>query len=125
MADKGYEEVVVSRDVMATEVPYGFRIPLMAGTRVKIQQSLGGWYTLMTEDMTMVQIQGKDADAIGKDPSLETDSIPEAVGSADEVKDLVWTQLKTCYDPEIPVNIADLGLIYRCEVVSLEGDQRR
>ena len=112
------EETIVSRDVMATEVPYGFRVPLMSGTKVTITQSLGGWFTLMTDDQTMLQIAGKDADAIGKDPSVVVDAIPATVKDAEEVKTLVWEQLRTCYDPEIPVNIADLGLIYRCEVQS-------
>ena len=125
MATSEREEVVVSRDIMATEVPYGFRVPLMSGTRVTIAQSLGGCFTLLTEDQTMIQILGKDADAIGKDPIAEVDAIPETVSSAEEVRDLVWTQLRTCYDPEIPVNIADLGLIYRCDVLPLEGEQRR
>jgi probable FeS assembly SUF system protein SufT len=104
---------VLSRDVEVAAIPYGDRIPLAAGNTVYLTQSLGGSYTAITEMGYMVRIEGKDADAIGEQP--------QAAPSAEELaqkplRELAWDQLKTCYDPEIPVNIVDLGLVYECEV---------
>lgn len=107
------ESVKIKRDCEAAVVPGGEQFTLEAGTDVEILQSLGGSYTVMTNTGYLVRVAGKDADALGKEPP----KIP----TADDAKDvplekLVWDQLRTCYDPEIPVNIADLGLIYRCDV---------
>jgi probable FeS assembly SUF system protein SufT len=107
------EARVLSRDVEVAAIPYGDRIPLAAGNTVYLTQSLGGSYTAITEMGYMVRIEGKDADAIGEQP--------QAAPSAEELaqkplRELAWDQLKTCYDPEIPVNIVDLGLVYECEV---------
>jgi probable FeS assembly SUF system protein SufT len=93
---------------------------LPAGTQVMITQSLGGTYTVMTNYGYMVRIAGKDVDAIG----METAATPQAEGSTAaagpaDVEEWVWDQLKTCYDPEIPVNIVDLGLVYHCQVTPL------
>jgi probable FeS assembly SUF system protein SufT len=108
------EAVTLSRDVEAAAIPYGDKIPLAAGTTVYITQALGGSYTVMTDRGYMVRIEGKDADAIGQ-PVVAAPS-PDAVAGDRPLQDLAWDQLKTCYDPEIPVNIVDLGLVYRCEV---------
>jgi probable FeS assembly SUF system protein SufT len=107
------EARTVSRDLDVTVIPYGEKIPLKQGVTVYITQSLGGSYTAMTDMGYMVRIEGKDADAIGE--------TVQAGPSADDLAakplvDLAWDQLKTCYDPEIPVNIVDLGLVYSCEV---------
>lgn len=107
------EARTLSRDVEVTAIPYGERIPLPAGTTVFLTQSLGGSYTVITDMGYMVRIEGKDADAIGE----EAVSGPSAEELARRPLDeLVWDQLRTCYDPEIPVNIVDLGLVYSCEV---------
>ncbi len=116
------EARTLSREVVATAIPYGEKVPLKTGTTVFLTQSLGGTYTVVTDMGYMVRIEGVDADAIGeeghKGPTEE-----EQAGKS--LKDLVWDQLKTCYDPEIPVNIVDLGLVYSCEVEQRgEGGQR-
>jgi probable FeS assembly SUF system protein SufT len=116
------EETVLVRDIEATAIPYGDKIPLTAGSPVIITQALGGAYTVVTMQGYMVRIDGKDADAIGKEVV--------AAPTADEIAgrpliDLVWDQLKTCYDPEIPVNIVELGLVHSAEAAPLpEGGQK-
>lgn len=124
-----YEKVTLTRECDAVEIPSGYTITLPAGTGVTITQSLGGTYTVITDYGFMVRISERDADALGKAgapaPAASTPparAAAEAAGSADK---LVWDQLKTCYDPEIPVNIVDLGLVYRCEVKPIsEGGNR-
>ena len=107
------EARVLSRDIEVAAIPYGDRIPLTAGNTVYLTQSLGGSYTAITEMGYMVRIEGKDADAIGE----QQQGGPSAEDLAQKpLRELVWDQLKTCYDPEIPVNIVDLGLVYECEV---------
>jgi probable FeS assembly SUF system protein SufT len=107
------EARTVSRDLDVTVIPYGEKIPLKQGVTVYITQSLGGSYTAMTDMGYMVRIEGKDADAIGE----QVQAGPSADDLAQKpLVDLAWDQLKTCYDPEIPVNIVDLGLVYSCEV---------
>ena len=114
------EETVVLRDVEATAIPYGDKLTLSAGSPVIITQALGGAYTVVTMQGYMVRLDSKDADAIGKEP--------QAAPTAEEAKDktvdeMVWEQLRTCYDPEIPVNIVELGLIHSAEVTPLpEGE---
>ena len=119
------ETVALTRDTEAIQVPSGFRLTLPAGMNVGITQALGGTYTVLTEEGEMVRIAGKDADALGKEippEAITTDYTPR---TPEEAEDAVWTQLRTCYDPEIPVNIADLGLVYTCKVTELpEGGYR-
>jgi probable FeS assembly SUF system protein SufT len=115
------EARTLSRDVEVVAIPYGDRITLAAGTAVFVTQSLGGSYTVMTDHGYLVRIEGKDADAIGEQPTLPL-SAEAAAGKTTE--QLAWDQLRTCYDPEIPVNIVDLGLIYRCEVEPHDGGAR-
>jgi probable FeS assembly SUF system protein SufT len=116
------EARVLSRDIEAVAIPYGDKIPLKAGATVFITQSLGGSYTLMTDMGYMVRIEGVDADAIGEQPQVAPSAEEQASRS---LSDQVWDQLKTCYDPEIPVNIVDLGLVYSCDVAPrAEGGQK-
>jgi probable FeS assembly SUF system protein SufT len=116
------ESRTVSRDLEVTAIPYGEKVPLKAGATVFITQSLGGSYTAMTDLGYMVRIEGKDADAIGEE--VLAGPSPEELASK-SLQELAWDQLKTCYDPEIPVNIVDLGLVYSCEVEPLpEGGQK-
>jgi probable FeS assembly SUF system protein SufT len=106
------EQIVLTRDVDATQIPSGIPHPLSAGTRVRLMQALGGSYTVMTDVGYMVRVDAKDADALGLAPSSEA-----ATGAPAEFsEDLVWDQLRTVYDPEIPVNVVDLGLIYSCQI---------
>jgi probable FeS assembly SUF system protein SufT len=116
------EETIVTREVEATAIPYGDKITLPAGSPVIITQSLGGAYTLVTMQGYMVRLDSKDADAIGK----EAQAGPSAEDVAGKpLQELAWDQLKTCYDPEIPVNIVELGLVHSCEVSELpEGGSK-
>ena len=95
------------RDVEANMVPSGDKVTLVAGNLVQITQSLGGNYTIVING-NMAQISAENADALGiKIEKPDSDNI-----SSEFSEQLVWDQLKTCYDPEIPVNIVELGLIY-------------
>jgi probable FeS assembly SUF system protein SufT len=109
------KQTTVTRDVEAREIPSGTPITLRAGDPVAISQSLGGSYTVITTSGFMARIDGKDADAIGE-TFVAADAAAQEGKTAEE---LCWDQLKTCYDPEIPVNIVDLGLVYKCELSDL------
>ena len=110
------EEVVLSRNADAVMIPSGERVTVPQGARATITQSLGGTYTLITERGLMVRVSGKEVEAIGKSP-VETPQVAEGEQvTPEKLEELVWDQLKTCFDPEIPVNIVDLGLVYLCEV---------
>jgi len=113
------EARTLSRDVEVAAIPYGDRLTLAAGTTVYITQALGGSYTAMTDHGYLVRIEGKDADAIGETP---TQPITAESAAGRSTKELAWEQLRTCYDPEIPVNIVDLGLVYKCDVEPGDGD---
>jgi probable FeS assembly SUF system protein SufT len=116
------EETIVVRDVEGTAIPYGDKITLNAGAPVIITQALGGSYTVVTMEGYMVRVDGMDADAIGK----EVQAGPSAEEAANKPLDqIVWDQLRTCYDPEIPVNIVELGLVHSTEVQPLpEGGNK-
>ena len=121
MYSRSSEPVRFERDCAAVLVPQGDEVTLPAGTVGYITQSLGGSWTVFVEG-NLMRIAGKDADAIGKEPPLPID-LPE--GASDEdVEALVWRQLRTCFDPEIPVNIVELGLVYSAEVATREDGQR-
>jgi probable FeS assembly SUF system protein SufT len=111
------EEITLSRAVDSVLVPYGDKMPLPAGMKVRITQALGDTFTVVTDEGYMVRIAGKDADALGKEPPTKAPTGPvDTSVTKEELEEQVWDQLRTCYDPEIPVNIAELGLIYGCEV---------
>jgi len=122
---KTNEPIILSRDCEAVQIPSGEKVSLSAGTRVRVTQSLGGSYTVTTDQGNLVRIANKDADAIGEEAEAsQAERLTAAAGPADLEK-LVWDQLKTCFDPEIPVNIVDLGLVYHCQVTPLpEGDNK-
>ena len=107
-------ERALSRDVTATQIPSGDKQPLPAGTRVLIHQTLGGSYTVQT-DFGLFRIDGGDADALGesvKDTTVTAATLED--GAPDP--EAIWAQLRQVFDPEIPVNIVDLGLVYSMEV---------
>ncbi|MGZ4779992.1 MAG: putative Fe-S cluster assembly protein SufT [Thermoanaerobaculia bacterium] len=110
------EDVVVSRNVEAIMIPSGESVVLPQGAHATITQSLGGTYTLITDRGLMVRVSGKEVEAIGKTPSQTPQTAASGLTPQD-LEQMVWEQLKTCYDPEIPVNIVDLGLVYLCELV--------
>ena len=112
------EDVLVRRSVAVEAIPSGAPLTLQAGQLAQITQALGGSFTLAVEGQ-LVRLKGQDADAIGKQPPAALD-IPADL-HIDALEPLVWEQLRTCYDPEIPVNIVDLGLIYRCEVTPIDA----
>jgi len=105
---------ILSRDLTATQIPSGDKTPLPAGTKVMIHQTLGGSYTVQT-DFGLFRIDNKDADALGE---KVLDNEVQATTLADGAPDpeAIWDQLKRVYDPEIPVNIVDLGLVYSMDV---------
>jgi len=109
------KEATVARDVPAREIPSGTPITLKAGDPIIITQSLGGSYTVMTPVGFLARIDGKDADAIGE-PVVAEDA---AADEGKTTEQRAWDQLKTCYDPEIPVNIVELGLVHSCDVSAL------
>jgi probable FeS assembly SUF system protein SufT len=113
---KENEDITIKRDCEATQIPSGVKITLSAGTLVRLVQSLGGTFTVTTDQGYMARIEEKDADALGKEVGKPSQSLSSTAGSLEEQ---VWGQLKTCYDPEIPVNIVELGLIYGCEIIPL------
>ena len=102
--------IKILRDCDATLIPSGDEIKLIKGTLVRITQALGGDFTLYVNG-NLVKISGEDADAIGEKVD---DRIKKSIeiNNGEYSDELVWEQLKTCFDPEIPVNIVDLGLIY-------------
>lgn len=117
------EPIVLSRDVAATIVPAGDSVTLNAGEQAQITQELGGTYTLIVNG-NMYRIEHQDGDALGREVSDATiGSTSGSPMSEDELETEIWNQLKTCYDPEIPVNIVDLGLIYDCALHPMESSE--
>ncbi len=111
-------ERTLSREVIATQIPSGDKQPLAAGARVLIHQTLGGSYTVQT-DFGLFRIDNKDADALGEQVA---DTTVKAATLSDGAPDpeAVWAQLRQVFDPEIPVNIVDLGLVYSMDIAKLE-----
>jgi probable FeS assembly SUF system protein SufT len=112
---RGYENepIVVQREVKAIAIPAGTEANLKLGSVGYITQALGGSFTVYI-DGNLFRIAGENADAIGKTASKPPE-IPQGA-SEEDIKQVIWQQLKTCYDPEIPINIVDLGLVYECDV---------
>lgn len=106
--------IEVKREVEATLIPSGTKVMLQPGTMVSVTQALGNAYTIYVNG-NLVRVAGSDGDALG----LVILTLPDINQSEGSVEDKVWQQLKTCFDPEIPVNIVDLGLIYNCQVLPL------
>lgn len=114
------ESVTLTRDVEAAVVPVGTKVTLLKGEVAHIAQSLGGAYTVVVNG-NMFRIGGQDADALGLQVEQKTASASHTPRILEDVEKESWTQMKSCYDPEIPVNIVDLGLIYDCHVEALAG----
>jgi probable FeS assembly SUF system protein SufT len=114
------ETVKLAREVEAIQIPAGHPVTLEKGWEVIITQSLGGSYTVQVPMLGgLFRIAGRDADAIGK----PVEAAP-ATAVAGDLEQQIWSALKTCYDPEIPVNIVDLGLVYDMRIADAPGGQR-
>ena len=123
-----HSDITLSRQVEAIQIPSGDTITLPEGTRVIITQSLGGTYTVAT-DHGLARIQSRDADALGIDPAAEKQKQESQTSSnipadAGDLEMEVWQQLRNVYDPEIPVNIVDLGLVYDCRIEQVDGKNK-
>jgi len=115
------EQIQLTREVEAIQVPGGHSVTLEKGWDVVITQSLGGSYTVQVPAYGgLFRISGKDADALGKEPTVP----PAAAVAGGDLEQQVWGVLRTCYDPEIPVNIVDLGLVYDLRITPEDAGQR-
>src|SRR5882762_9609847 len=108
-------EFTTSRDIEAIQIPMGNTFTIPAGTPGVITQSLGGSYTIATYH-GLARVSERDADALGLEAS-ETQARERTTSNGEVSEENVWNQLKQCYDPEIPVNIVDLGLVYDCRLI--------
>ncbi|HEX4038854.1 MAG TPA: iron-sulfur cluster assembly protein, partial [Acidobacteriaceae bacterium] len=108
------QTVSLTRECVAVAIPAGIKTVLPAGTAVRVTQAMGGSYTVSAAS-GLYRIESADADALG-----ERGPLAESAAPPEFSEKMVWDQLKTVYDPEIPVNIVDLGLIYSCNVADLE-----
>jgi probable FeS assembly SUF system protein SufT len=115
------QEIQLTREVSAIQIPSGDSLVLPAGTAVFITQRLGGTYTVATSQ-GLARISSKDADALGIDPDEEKKKQEQAIKLKDApLEEQVWAQLKGVYDPEIPVDIVNLGLVYDCALEDIDG----
>ncbi len=116
------EPITLSRDCEVIQVPNGLRNSLPAGTRVRVTQSLGSSYTVATDHGSIFRVDARDADALGLSPKAM--EAPAAHLEAFR-PEMVWKQLKMVYDPEIPINVVDLGLIYSADITTREDGGRK
>jgi len=121
MTKRHREDVLVRRPVRVERIPDGSPMDLEAGSLAQITQALGSSFTLLVQGQ-LVRLRGSDADAIGKQPPAAL-ALPEKV-EIEDLNGLIRQALSTCYDPEIPVNIVELGLIYRCELEPLDDSEK-
>jgi probable FeS assembly SUF system protein SufT len=119
------DPIPLTRDVEATVVPVGTKVTLQQGEKAYLTQSLGGAHTVVVNG-NLFRIDGANADALGLEVAVRPVSGSGKPASPEALEKLVWDALRTCYDPEIPVNIVDLGLIYDCAIRPLsEGGSHR
>jgi probable FeS assembly SUF system protein SufT len=116
-----YEETTFTCDCEVVVIPDGYETTIPEGAIGFITQVLGGNFTVQMTNGYLVRVAGKDAEAIGREIEAPPEAIVDDDGNLVVDSDTIWTRLRTCYDPEIPVNIVDLGLVYECEVDVLDG----
>jgi probable FeS assembly SUF system protein SufT len=116
------EPVFLTRDVEAVMIPHGHTVTLPKDTEVNVAQALGGSFTVYVAG-NLARVAGKDADALGLEQARPP-SVPQDATDA-ELEDVLWQQMKTCYDPEIPINIVDLGLVYECRLSTREDGRKK
>jgi len=115
-----FEEVTFERDCPAVIVPDGIETVIPGNTIGYITQVLGGNFTLQMSNGYLVRVSGKDADAVGREPEPEPEAVYDDDGKVVVTPDQVVDQLRKCYDPEIPVNIMELGLVYRHDLLDAQ-----
>jgi probable FeS assembly SUF system protein SufT len=115
------EPVTFSRDCAAVLIPAGEKVTLPEGTTGMLTQALGGSFTIYIEG-NLFRVAGGDGDAIGQ-PAVTGPDVPEDATEAD-IESAMWQQMRTCYDPEIPINIVELGLVYECKIERAESGNR-
>jgi probable FeS assembly SUF system protein SufT len=115
------EPVTLKRDLEATAVPAGIPETLPRDSLVHITQAMGGSFTIYFEG-NLYRVAGRDADALGQEPAAAPALHPGA--SDQDFEQLVWDQMRTVYDPEIPINIVELGLVYECQIRKDEAGER-
>jgi probable FeS assembly SUF system protein SufT len=118
-----HQEIALKREIEAIQIPSGDTIALPAGTKVIVTQSLGGTFTVATEH-GLARISAANADALGLEDDAEKPAGDSAPLQGDALEAAVWKQLKGVYDPEIPVNIVDLGLVYDCVITGAEAEPK-
>ncbi len=121
-----YDQVVVGRDCEAIQIPNGNTVTIPRGTLAIVTQSLGDTYTLEIPSMGgLFRVADRDADALGKEPRAMSPA-PATLAAGEALPEAtVWEQLRNVYDPEIPVNIVDLGLVYDLKIAPLPGGGSR
>ncbi|MCC5811477.1 MAG: putative Fe-S cluster assembly protein SufT [Ectothiorhodospiraceae bacterium] len=115
------EPVIFSRDCNAVVIPAGDSGTIPQGAEGVLTQALGGSYTVYIQG-NLFRVAGVDGDAIGME-ATKPPELPEGATDQD-VEQLVWDQMHTCYDPEIPIDIVELGLVYSCRIIPAEDGQR-
>lgn len=118
------QSVTLTRDVDASVIPVGTKVTLQKGEQANITQSLGGSYTVVVNG-NMFRIEGNDADALGMAVTEKKSGATSGPVTQEHVEKEIWNQLRTCYDPEIPVNVVDLGLIYDCHIEPMAANSYR
>lgn len=118
------QEILLSRDIEVVRIPSGDKFTLPEGSRVFITQSLGGTYTIASEQ-GLARVADTDADALGIELASPTGTEVAANHAGEVDPELIWERLKTVYDPEIPVNIVDLGLVYDCQIVATPENKNK